>query len=118
MSYGLIALGEGRRLLARSRIAASVPQPGCSFAQKRGPKSPMMPLSLFRNPSFSGANALTLLLYAALGGGLFLLPYLLIDVHGYSATAAGAAFLPFSAIMGLGSRGRAGWWNGSARGRP
>ena len=38
---------------------------------------------------------------------LFLLPYLLIEIHGYSAMAAGAAFLPFSAIMGLGSR-----WSG------
>ena len=38
---------------------------------------------------------------------LFLLPFLLIEVHGYSATAAGAAFLPFSVIMGLGSR-----WSG------
>jgi MFS family permease len=35
---------------------------------------------------------------------LFLLPFLLIQVHGYSAAAAGAAFLPFSVIMGAGSR--------------
>src|SRR3546814_9813926 len=67
----------------------------------------MMPLSLFRNRDFAGANTLTILLYAALSGGLFLLPFLLIEVHGYSAAAAGAAFLPFSAIMGLGSR-----WSG------
>ena len=45
-----------------------------------------------------------MLLYAALSGALFLLPFLLIQAHGYSAAAAGAAFLPFSAIMGLGSR--------------
>jgi hypothetical protein len=38
---------------------------------------------------------------------LFLLPFLIIQAHGYSATAAGAAFLPFSVIMGLGSR-----WSG------
>jgi MFS family permease len=69
--------------------------------------SPMMPPSLFRDRAFSGANALTALLYAALGGALFLLPFLLIQVHGYSATAAGAAFLPFSAIIGVGSR-----WSG------
>jgi MFS family permease len=50
---------------------------------------------------------LTVLLYAALGGALFLLPFVLIQVHGYSALAAGAAFLPFSLIMGLGSR-----WSG------
>ena len=35
---------------------------------------------------------------------MFVLPFLLIEAHGYSATAAGTAFLPFSVIMGLGSR--------------
>ena len=49
-------------------------------------------------------NLLTLLLYAALGGSLFFLPFCLIQVHGYSATQAGAAFLPMSAIMFAGSR--------------
>ena len=61
---------------------------------------PMMPLALFRSASFSGANALTLALYVSLGGLSFLLPYLLIGVHGYSAAAAGAAFLPFTLLMG------------------
>jgi EmrB/QacA subfamily drug resistance transporter len=60
---------------------------------------PMLPLRLFRNRNFSGANLLTLWLYAALGGGLYFFPLNLIQVHGYSATAAGAAFLPFIAIM-------------------
>jgi EmrB/QacA subfamily drug resistance transporter len=66
--------------------------------------APMMPLALFRSRVFSGINALTLLLYAALGGAFFFLPYLLIQVHGYSATAAGAAFLPFTIIMATLSR--------------
>jgi hypothetical protein len=47
---------------------------------------------------------LTLLLYFALSGALFLLPFNLIQVHGYSAIGAGAAFLPFTAVMGLLSR--------------
>src|SRR5262249_50716474 len=51
---------------------------------------------------------LTLLLYAAMGGGLFYLPLNLIQVQGYSATAAGAAFLPFILIMFVLSR-----WSGS-----
>lgn len=62
-------------------------------------KAPMLPLSLFRSPTFSGANLLTLLLYAALGGALFFLPFNLIRVQGYSPTAAGAANLPFVLIM-------------------
>ena len=61
--------------------------------------SPMLPLGLFRSPTFSGANLLTLLLYAALGGALFFLPFNLIRVQGYSPTAAGAANLPFILIM-------------------
>jgi EmrB/QacA subfamily drug resistance transporter len=67
-------------------------------------KTPMLPLALFRNRNFAGANLLTLWLYAALGGGLFFLPLNLIQVQGYSATAAGAALLPFVLIMFVLSR--------------
>lgn len=62
-------------------------------------RSPMLPLSLMRIGNFGGANLLTLLLYAALGGGLYFFPLNLIQVQGYSATAAGAALLPFILIM-------------------
>ncbi len=62
-------------------------------------RSPMLPLGLFRSRNFAGANVLTLLLYAALGGGLYFFPLNLIQVQGYGATAAGAAMLPFIAIM-------------------
>ena len=44
----------------------------------------MMPLSLFRSRGFSGANLLTLLLYGALGGAFFFLPFNLIQVQGYT----------------------------------
>ena len=64
-------------------------------------KHPMMPLGLFRSPVFSGINLLTLLLYFALGGAMFFLPFQLIRVHGWSATMAGAAMLPFAVIMSL-----------------
>lgn len=70
-------------------------------------RAPMMPLSVFKSRTFSGANLLTLLLYSALGGVLFFFPFNLIQVQGYSATAAGAAFLPFILIMFLLSR-----WSG------
>lgn len=62
-------------------------------------RSPMLPLSLMRIGNFGGANLLTLLLYAALGGGLYFFPLNLIQVQGYSATVAGAALLPFILIM-------------------
>jgi MFS family permease len=50
---------------------------------------------------FSGINLLTLLLYFALGGAMFFLPFELIRVHGWTATGAGSAMLPFAVIMGL-----------------
>jgi EmrB/QacA subfamily drug resistance transporter len=70
-------------------------------------RHPMMPLMLFRARNFTGANLLTLFLYAGLVGTLFFLPLNLIQVQGYSATAAGAASLPFILIMFLLSR-----WSG------
>src|SRR5215207_10246351 len=73
------------------------------FVERRSDE-PMLPLALFRSRNFSGANLLTLLLYAGLGGALYLLPFVLIQVHGYSATAAGSAFLPFIVITFVMSR--------------
>jgi EmrB/QacA subfamily drug resistance transporter len=70
-------------------------------------EAPMLPLGLFRSRSFSGANVLTLFLYAALSGVLFFFPMDLIQVQGYSATQAGAALLPFILLMFLLSR-----WSG------
>ena len=59
----------------------------------------MLPLALFESRPFALANALTLLLYAALSVILFLVPLNLIQVQHYTATAAGAALLPFPLIM-------------------
>lgn len=70
-------------------------------------RAPMMPLEVFRSVRFSGINLLTLLLYGALGGAFFFLPFLLIQARGYSATAAGAAYLPFTLVLGVLSR-----WSG------
>src|SRR6059036_3377645 len=68
----------------------------------------MLPLALFRARAFTLANVLTLLLYAALGVILFLVPLNLIQVQHYTATAAGAALLPFPLIMFTLSR-----WSGA-----
>ena len=69
------------------------------IAAERKVRTPMLPLALLRIGNFSGANLLTLLLYAALGGGLYFFPLNLIQVQGYSATVAGAALLPFIFTM-------------------
>ena len=69
--------------------------------------SPMLSLALFRSRNFTGANLLTLFLYAALSGGMFFFPLNLIQVQGYAPTAAGAAWVPFILIIFLLSR-----WSG------
>jgi EmrB/QacA subfamily drug resistance transporter len=69
--------------------------------------APMMPLWLFKSSTFSGANLLTLLLYAALGIFFFLFPLNLIQIQGYSPTATGAAAVPMILLLFFLSR-----WSG------
>jgi EmrB/QacA subfamily drug resistance transporter len=69
--------------------------------------SPMVPPALFRSRPFSGANLLTLFLYAALGIFFFLFPMNMIQAQGYSTTATGAAALPLILLMFFLSR-----WSG------
>jgi EmrB/QacA subfamily drug resistance transporter len=71
--------------------------------EARSGERAMMPLSLYVSRNFSGTNALTLLLYFALSGALYFLPFGLIRLGGYSATQAGAALLPLALIMGFGA---------------
>ena len=68
---------------------------------------PMVPLAFFRSRNFTGANLMTLFLYAALGGLLYFLPLNLIQIQGYSPSAAGAALLPLILLLFLLSR-----WSG------
>jgi EmrB/QacA subfamily drug resistance transporter len=70
--------------------------------------TPMVPLTLFRSASFSGANLLTVGIYAALGIFMFLFPLNLIQIQKYSATATGAAALPMILLIFLLSRWSAG----------
>jgi EmrB/QacA subfamily drug resistance transporter len=68
---------------------------------ERHAKDPMVPPSLFRSRNFDGANLVTLLFYMALTGSLYFLPFLMMQVHGYSAFVAGSVFLPFVAMAFL-----------------
>jgi EmrB/QacA subfamily drug resistance transporter len=97
------ALLESAPLAGAAGVAALV---GFLVVEARSP-APMLPLGLFRSRVFSGANVLTLFLYAALNGALFFFPMNLIQVQGYSATQAGSALLPFILLVFLLSR-----WSG------
>ena len=85
------ALGAGAFVLREARVG-----------------HPMMPLHLFRDRTFSAANLMTLVVYAALGAVLFFLVLQLQTVSGYRALEAGLAELPITfCMLLLASRGGA-----------
>lgn len=108
--FGLIALPtQGiRSTIVAGPLAASLVLLLVFFWHEHRVGAPMMPLAVFRSRTFSGVNALTLLLYGALSGAIFLLPFSLINVNGHSATVTGAMFLPFTILIGSLSR----WFGG------
>lgn len=66
---------------------------------ERRTRRPMVPLGLFADRTFSAANAMTLLVYAALGAILFFLVLQLQTVGGYDALEAGLSTLPITVCM-------------------
>jgi len=113
--YGLIEWGATSNLgspVVLGGLAVGVAALALFLLAEGRERNPMMPLSLFRSRTFSGANALTLLLYGGLGGVLYFLPFNLQQVQGYSATAAGASLLPFTVVVFALSR-----WTGGLVGR-
>ena len=107
--YGLIEwpqLGPGHPLVFGSLAAGALALAAFFIVEARS-RNPMLPLTLFRSRNFGGANLLTFFLYLALGGAMFFLPLNMIQVQEYSATEAGAAWLPFILIIFLLSR-----WSG------
>jgi MFS family permease len=99
--FGMIeAPGRGWTNPAAWRTtAAGVVAIGLFLWREGRTDNPLLPLQLFHSKNFSGANLLTLLLYAALGALLFFLPYNLIQVQGFTPTQAGAANLPLILIL-------------------
>lgn len=107
--YGLIAAQSlgWRHATVLTTLIAGVLLLALFVRQERRSKAPMMPPDLFRSTTFTGVNLLTLLLYGALAGALFFIPFLVTSAYGMSATAAGALFLPFTLVLGVLSR-----WSG------
>ena len=78
-----------------------------SFCSSGARPDPMVRCDLFESRDFSAANIYTFFLYTAIGGSLYFVPFVLINVHHYTPTQAGAALLPFIFIMVVASR-----WSG------
>jgi predicted MFS family arabinose efflux permease len=70
--------------------------------EQRSPH-PLVPLAIFKSTQFSAANLVTFVVYAALAGAFFLLPIQLQTVVHFSPIASGAALLPVTVVMLLGS---------------
>jgi EmrB/QacA subfamily drug resistance transporter len=106
--YGLIAMNSAHITAAALGTALVGIAVLCGFvAFERRTPDPMVRCDLFLSRDFSAANIYTFFLYAAIGGSLYFIPFVLINVHHYTPTAAGAALLPFIVIMVAASR-----WSG------
>src|SRR6185312_6958630 len=91
VTYGLIegpTHGWGSPLIVGAFVVAAVSAVGFLVLESRS-ADPMLPLDLFRSRQFSGANAVTFVVYGALGGALFLLPVVLQLVAHYSPLDSG-----------------------------
>jgi MFS family permease len=108
LTYALIespvAHGGGIGALRVAAFSASAIAFVAFIILERRIHDPIVPLAMFRSRSFTAANVLTFLLYAALSVAIFLLPFNLISLQGYSPAQAGAAFLPLVVTMSLLSR--------------
>jgi EmrB/QacA subfamily drug resistance transporter len=101
ITYGLIAASSNGwgSLAVLLPLGVGLALLGVFILVEAREPEPMLPLGIFRSRQFTAANAVTFVVYAALGGLLFLVPTVLIVVHGYSPVAAGTALLPVTFIM-------------------
>ncbi len=100
-TYGLIAgptRGWGDPAVVAALLLGMVAAVAFAIVERRSP-SPMLPFSVFRSRQFTVTNAVTFIVYGALGGVLFLLPVELQVVNGYSPLESGLALLPLTIIM-------------------
>ena len=101
LTYGLIdgpAAGWSRPAPVTSVIAGVIMLVAFVLRERRA-RNPVLPLRLFSSLQFTSANIVTFIVYAALGGALFLLPIQLQQVSRYTALQAGISLLPVTVIM-------------------
>ena len=99
VTYALIDAGAGPGTWVALALGLAA---GVGFVvQERRAADPMLPLGVFADRQFTGANLTTLAVYGALGGMSFFLVLQLQTVLGYDALAAGAAVVPSILIISL-----------------
>jgi EmrB/QacA subfamily drug resistance transporter len=97
VAYALIEHGRGA--VSAAAGLAGLGALAAFVAVERRSDHPMLPLSLFRSPQFTGANLTTSAVYGAMGAALFLFVVRLQVSLGYSALEAGLTMLPFTVLM-------------------
>jgi EmrB/QacA subfamily drug resistance transporter len=102
-TYALIEAPEGMSALVVAAAVIGVASLVGFFWQEHRSANPMLPLSIFESRQFSAANAVTFVVYAALGVVFFLLVSFLQISMGYTPIEAGSASLPVTALMLVGS---------------
>ncbi len=95
-TYALTQWGGGLALFAA--VAGVLAGVGFVVVEKRE-KMPMLALGIFRDRTFSSANVMTLLVYAALAASGFFITLQLQTVSGWSPLEAGIATLPITIVM-------------------
>ena len=111
LTFGLTALSDratGAAIIAGA-LVLGLAGLAAFWVYERRVANPTLPTSLFRSRPFLVTNVVTLFLYGALSGVLFLLPFDLIERRGMSPSAVGLALLPFGLIIGLLSRASGGF---------
>lgn len=97
--YAFIAGGAAWSAVSYATCAGGIAALAAFIYVEGHVERPILPLGLFASRAFSGLNAMTFLLYGALGALFYFLPFVIIAVDGFSATGAGIAFLPFVVLM-------------------
>ncbi|WP_371406743.1 MFS transporter [Kribbella sp. NBC_00662] len=101
LTYGLISAGDhgfGDPLVLTSLAIGVLAFVGFIEVERRS-SHPMLPLTIFANRRFTGANLVTVVVYGGLGTATFLLVVYLQTALGYSALWAGASLLPMTLLM-------------------
>jgi hypothetical protein len=98
------AVPGGSRLAAAGILLAGMVAAALFVAVERRAAAPLVPLGLFASRAFSGANAMTLCLYGALSGILFLLPFELLGRRGLGPAEVGLVLLPLGLVIGVFAR--------------
>lgn len=103
--FAFVASGsEGWDARTVAGLAGGIVAFGAFFYAERRVVNPILPLELFADRAFTGINVMTFLLYGALGGLFYFLPFVMIQVNGYDATFTGLSMLPFLALIVVLSR--------------